>query len=93
MIDYKNKVPAIQGEKVTTWRPTSVKDDIQFNDVTFSYPTRPNHTIFDHCNFKIVGGTSTCIVAPSGAGKSTVASLLLRAYDIQLGEILIGGKI
>ena len=34
-----------------------------------------------------------CIVAPSGAGKSTVASLLLRAYDIQLGEILIGGKI
>lgn len=92
LIDYKNKVPAIQGEKVTTWRPTSVKDDIQFNDVTFSYPTRPNHTIFDHCNFKIVGGTSTCIVAPSGAGKSTVASLLLRAYDIQLGEILIGGK-
>ena len=92
LIDYKNKVPAIQGEKVTTWRPTSVKDDIQFNDVTFSYPTRPNHTIFDHCNFKIVGGTSTCIVAPSGAGKSTVATLLLRAYDIQLGEILIGGK-
>lgn len=92
LIDYKNKVPAIQGEKVTTWRPTSVKDDIQFNDVTFSYPTRPNHTIFDQCNFKIVGGTSTCIVAPSGAGKSTVASLLLRAYDIQLGEILIGGK-
>ena len=92
LIDYKNKVPAIQGEKVTTWRPTSVKDNIQFNDVTFSYPTRPNHTIFDHCNFKIVGGTSTCIVAPSGAGKSTVASLLLRAYDIQLGEILIGGK-
>lgn len=92
LIDYKNKVPAIQGEKVTTWRPTSVKDDIKFNDVTFSYPTRPNHTIFDHCNFKIVGGTSTCIVAPSGAGKSTVASLLLRAYDIQLGEILIGGK-
>ncbi|KGR05052.1 hypothetical protein MG5_04789 [Candida albicans P57072] len=92
LIDYKNKVPAIQGEKVTTWRPTSVKDDIQFNDVTFSYPTRPNHTIFDHCNFKIVGGTSTCIVAPSGAGKSTVASLLLRAYDIQSGEILIGGK-
>ena len=92
LIDYKNKVPAIQGEKVTTWRPTSVKEDIQFNDVTFSYPTRPNHTIFDHCNFKIVGGTSTCIVAPSGAGKSTVASLLLRAYDIQLGEILIGGK-
>lgn len=92
LIDYKNKVPAIQGEKVTTWRPTSVKDDIQFNDVTFSYPTRPNHTIFDHCNFKIVEGTSTCIVAPSGAGKSTVASLLLRAYDIQLGEILIGGK-
>ena len=92
LIDYKNKVPAIQGEKVTTWRPTSVQDDIQFHDVTFSYPTRPNHTIFNHCNFEIVGGTSTCIVAPSGAGKSTVAALLLRAYDIQLGEILIGGK-
>ncbi|KAK6888507.1 ATP-dependent permease MDL2, mitochondrial [Candida tropicalis] len=92
LMDYKNKVPPVQGEKVTPSHPLLGKNDIEFKDVTFSYPTRPNHIVFNHCDFKIQGGTSTCIVAPSGAGKSTVASLLLRAYNIQSGEILIGGK-
>ncbi|RCK64873.1 ATP-dependent permease MDL2, mitochondrial [Candida viswanathii] len=92
LIDYKNKVPPVQGEKISSLHPLLVKNDIEFKDVTFAYPTRPNHIIFNQCSFKIQGGTSTCIVAPSGAGKSTVASLLLRAYNIQLGEILIGGK-
>lgn len=88
LIDYKDKVSPVKGEKV----PRGLSNDIRFNDVVFSYPTRPNDKIFNGCTFQIPAGSSTCFVAPSGAGKSTVASLLLRSYDINSGSIEIGGK-
>lgn len=88
LIDYKDKVSPVKGEKV----PHGLSNDIRFNDVVFSYPTRPNDKIFNGCTFLIPAGSSTCFVAPSGAGKSTVASLLLRSYDINSGSIEIGGK-
>ncbi|KAI5950258.1 MDL2 [Candida jiufengensis] len=88
LIDYKNDVNPVLGEQTKK----KLKNEIEFRDVTFSYPTRPNDKIFNGCSFNIKQSTSTCIVAPSGAGKSTVASLLLRSYNIQSGEILIGGK-
>lgn len=88
LIDYKDDVPPVKGEKVTRM----LSNDIEFRDVVFSYPTRPNDKVFNGCSFKIPAATSTCIVAPSGCGKSTVASLLLRSYNINSGEILVGGK-
>ncbi|BAO37711.1 ATP-dependent permease MDL1 [Kluyveromyces marxianus] len=63
---------------------------IQFNHVKFSYPTRPEHQIFQDLTFTINPGEHVCIVGPSGGGKSTVASLLLRYYDVNSGEIKIG---
>ncbi|CAD1813395.1 ABC transporter transmembrane region family protein [Candida parapsilosis] len=87
LIDYKSDVDPINGEKAG-----NLQNEVEFKDVTFSYPTRPNDKVFDHCSFSIASSTSTCIVAPSGAGKSTVAALLLRSYNIQGGEILIGGE-
>jgi putative ABC transport system ATP-binding protein len=60
--------------------------------VAFAYPTRPAVQIFKDLNFTIKQGTNVAIVAPSGAGKSTVASLLLRFYDPTAGTIAIGGK-
>ncbi|CAI5760752.1 unnamed protein product [Candida verbasci] len=89
LIDYKPTVDPIYGEKI---EPSTLNNSVEFKDVTFAYPTRKKELIFNECSFKIQGGTSTCIVAPSGAGKSTVASLLLRNYNIQSGEILIGDK-
>ncbi|KAL7663879.1 Uncharacterized protein ABC855_g3682 [[Candida] zeylanoides] len=88
LIDYRNDVNAVKGKKITS----HLGNDIIFNNVTFSYPTRPNLKVFDECSFKIPAASSTCIVAPSGAGKSTVASLLLRQYNVQGGKILIGGQ-
>lgn len=63
---------------------------IHFNHVKFSYPTRPQHHIFEDLNFTVRPGEHVCIVGPSGGGKSTVASLLLRYYDISSGEIKLG---
>lgn len=88
LIDYEDSVPPIKGQRV----PRNLSNDIEFKDVVFSYPTRPNDKIFNGCSFKIPAGSSTCFVAPSGCGKSTIATLLLRSYNINSGEILIGGK-
>jgi len=71
---------------------TSARGMIEFKDVTFSYPTRPAVKIFKDLSFKIPQGSNVAIVAPSGAGKSTVASLLLRFYDAESGTIMIEGR-
>ena len=70
----------------------SAQGPIEFKNVSFSYPTRPAVTIFRDLNFTIQQGTNVAIVAPSGAGKSTVASLLLRFYNPTGGTILIDGR-
>lgn len=70
----------------------SARGPIEFKDVCFSYPTRPAVQIFKGLSFTIPEGTNVAIVAPSGAGKSTVASLLLRFYLPTSGSITIHGK-
>ena len=70
----------------------SARGPIEFHNVTFSYPTRPAVPIFRDLAFRIEQGTNVAIVAPSGAGKSTVASLLLRFYSPGTGTIAIDGK-
>ncbi|KAI1146601.1 P-loop containing nucleoside triphosphate hydrolase protein [Nemania diffusa] len=64
---------------------------IEFSDVSFAYPTRPDNQIFKNMSFSIPGGSNVCIVGPSGGGKSTVTSLLLRFYDLDSGSIRING--
>lgn len=70
----------------------SLRGPIHFKNVSFAYPTRPAVTIFKNLNFKIQEGQHIAIVAPSGAGKSTVASLLLRFYVPTEGTIEIDGR-
>lgn len=88
LIDYKSDVNPVTG---TEKMPQKITGDIDFKDVWFAYPTRPKEWVFQGVSFHVPSGSSTCLVAPSGAGKSTVATLLLRSYNIQKGEILIGG--
>ncbi|KAA8907349.1 P-loop containing nucleoside triphosphate hydrolase protein [Sphaerosporella brunnea] len=82
--DRKPTIPATVGTKVT-----SARGVIKFNDVSFSYPTRPAVSIFDKINFEIQPGTNVAIVGPSGGGKSTISSLLLRFYNPTSGTITI----
>lgn len=63
---------------------------ITFNDVGFSYSNDSNNLIFNHLSFDIPEKTFTAIVGASGSGKSTIAKLLLRFWDVTSGEIKIG---
>jgi ABC-type multidrug transport system fused ATPase/permease subunit len=69
-----------------------IKGDVVFNNVAFSYPSRKEIQVLKGINFTASFGQKIAIVGPSGMGKSTIASLLLRFYDINSGEILIDGK-
>lgn len=69
-----------------------IKGDVTFKNVAFSYPSRKEVQVLKNINFSADFGQKIAIVGPSGMGKSTIASLLLRFYDIESGEILIDGK-
>lgn len=84
--DRHPTIPATVGKKVI-----SAQGPIRFHNVSFAYPTRPAVTIFRGLNFDIPSGSNVCIVGPSGGGKSTVASLLLRFYNPTEGAITING--
>lgn len=63
---------------------------IEFKDVNFAYPSRPNQWALQNFNLKINAGESVALVGPSGAGKSTVFELIQRFYDPQQGQIQFG---
>lgn len=85
--DRQPTIPPTKGSNVV-----SARGPIRFENVTFSYPTRPAVTIFKGLNFEIPQGTNVAIVGPSGGGKSTIASILLRFYSPTEGRVLINGK-
>jgi ATP-binding cassette, subfamily B, bacterial len=64
---------------------------IEFADVVFNYPSRPQTRALDGFALVIEPGETVAFVGPSGAGKSTTFQLLLRFYDPQQGRILIDG--
>ena len=83
--------PAIHPNNPTSKVVTYVKGDIEFRNVSFKYPARPDITIFDDLNLKVSSGKSLAVVGQSGSGKSTVISLVLRFYDPTFGRVLIDG--
>ena len=64
--------------------------EIELKNVTFSYNDDEKHVLKDF-SLKIASGESVALVGPSGAGKTTVCSIIPRFYDIQAGEITIDG--
>lgn len=69
-----------------------VNGDIEFKHVEFTYPTRPDYQVLKDVSFKAKAGETVALVGSSGSGKSTIASLVLRFYDVDKGEFLIDGK-
>lgn len=69
----------------------SARGPIRFEDVSFGYPTRPAVSIFKNLDFEIPQGSNVAVVGPSGGGKSTIGSLLLRFYTPTSGTIKIDG--
>lgn len=71
--------------------PMQAKASIQFEGVSFSYPSRPDRKALDRFNLKISPGEKIAFVGASGAGKTTLFKLLLRLYDVGEGVIRING--
>ncbi|KAI8344471.1 p-glycoprotein [Chlamydoabsidia padenii] len=65
--------------------------NIEFKNVNFAYPTRPDVTILDKFNLKIHSGQTIALVGKSGSGKSSALQLLQRFYDPLDGQILLDG--
>ena len=69
--------------------PTHVRGRVAFEDVSFSYdPSRP---LIEHLDLVAEPGQTIAIVGPTGAGKTTLANLLLRFYDVDAGRITLDG--
>ena len=90
LFELQDREPTISPTKGTN--VITARGPITFQDVSFSYPTRPAVSIFKNLTFEVPQGSNVAIVGPSGGGKSTIASLLLRFYVPTTGQILIDGK-
>lgn len=66
-----------------------IRGDVTFKNVSFSYDE--GHEILSHVSFEVKAGQSVALVGPTGAGKSTIVSLLSRFYDVNSGAVLIDG--
>jgi ABC-type multidrug transport system fused ATPase/permease subunit len=69
-----------------------VKGHIEYKEVSFRYPTRPDIEVLQGMSFEVRPGQKVALVGTSGAGKSTIVQLLLRFYEIDKGEILVDGQ-
>ncbi|MDP2339269.1 MAG: ABC transporter ATP-binding protein [Bacteroidota bacterium] len=69
-----------------------LKGEISFQGLTFAYPSRPDENVLKHIDVSIEANQMVALVGASGAGKSTIASLLLRLHDPISGAILFDGK-
>ncbi len=78
-----------EGEVVKTPR---MKGEVQFKNIAFSYPTRSEIVVLKDFNIEAKPGQQIAIVGSSGAGKSTIAALLLKFYQPQSGNIYFDGK-
>lgn len=85
-VDFVNEIPDM---KEGTDRTPIQNHDIEFKDVSFSYDQRP---ILKNVSCAIKGNTMTAIVGPSGSGKTTFCNLIARFWDVDSGQISIGGK-
>ncbi len=71
--------------------PVPARGSVAFEDVTFSYPSRPERPALSGFTLNVAPGETVALVGPSGAGKTTVFNLLLRYYDPGAGRVCLDG--
>ncbi len=91
LAEILDEAPGIVAPARPVALPEPARGEITFDNVRFSYPTRPDAPSLNGVSFTVRPGETVAIVGPSGAGKSTVFSLAMRYYDPQSGRVLIDG--
>ncbi|XP_041056608.1 bile salt export pump-like isoform X2 [Carcharodon carcharias] len=86
-----DREPEIDCMSEEGYKLNKVKGDIEFHNVTFNYPSRPDVKILDRLNMVIKASETTAFVGPSGSGKSTTVQLIQRFYDPKHGMVTLDG--
>lgn len=87
ILDRKYEIPLDTG----IIPPVKPRGEITFSNVVFSFPARPDNPVLNHLSLTLSTGQTTAVVGRSGSGKTTIATLLLRLYDPQAGEVSLDG--
>ena len=87
LIDRRSAIP-VSGGEVPAAPPAGL---IKFENVSFSYPTRPDVAVLRNLDLVIPANAVVAVVGGSGSGKSTLGSLLLRLYDPDQGRVTLDG--
>ncbi|XP_020024424.2 ATP-binding cassette sub-family B member 10, mitochondrial [Castor canadensis] len=88
LLERRPQLPFNEGVTVSE---KSFQGALEFKNVHFAYPARPEVPVFQDFSLSIPAGSVTALVGPSGSGKSTVLSLLLRLYDPDSGMVSLDG--
>ncbi|XP_076926652.1 putative ABC transporter B family member 8 [Bidens hawaiensis] len=86
-----DRVPEIDGHDSNGLIPETINGQIEFENIEFTYPSRPNCIILKDFNLKIEAGNTVALVGASGSGKSTAIALVQRFYDADRGVIRVDG--
>uniref|UniRef100_A0A8C8VPD6 Antigen peptide transporter 2 n=1 Tax=Pelusios castaneus TaxID=367368 RepID=A0A8C8VPD6_9SAUR len=89
VFEYLDREPAVRTDGRRT--PESLQGHVSFQNVSFSYPSRPDRQVLQAVSFELRPGEVTALVGLNGSGKSTCVGLLERFYEPQSGEILLDG--
>jgi ATP-binding cassette subfamily B (MDR/TAP) protein 1 len=90
IIDHPVKIDPESGE-MKNKSHEEINGRIEFKNVSFAYPIKPEFTVLKNISFIIEPGQSGAFVGYSGSGKSTIVQLIQRFYDVDEGEILVDG--
>ncbi|XP_040289632.1 ATP-binding cassette sub-family B member 5-like isoform X1 [Bufo bufo] len=84
-----DQVSTINSYSTEGYKPDNIKGNIEFKNVHFCYPSRPNVQVLKGFNLKVKSGQTVALVGQSGCGKSTTVQLLQRMYDPQEGAVMV----
>ncbi|GLE08449.1 hypothetical protein PINS_up019632 [Pythium insidiosum] len=89
--DYPRSINSFDDNADNRQELAQVRGRLEFRNVTFRYPTRPEVTVLDGFNLTVESNQTIGVCGPSGGGKSTIVSLLERFYDPESGQVLLDG--